>query len=67
MDYRYDGGPHEASFLKLDCSKIKQVFGWQPRWHVEAAVEKTVEWSKIYMHNEDVTSCMRKQIKEFFL
>lgn len=64
---RYDGGPHEASFLKLDCSKIKQVFGWQPRWHVEEAVEKTVEWSKIYMHNEDVTSCMRKQIKEFFL
>lgn len=29
---RYDGGPHEANFLKLDCSKIKRVFGWKPRW-----------------------------------
>ena len=25
---QYDGGPHEANFLKLDCSKIKRVFGW---------------------------------------
>lgn len=21
---QYDGGPHEANFLKLDCSKLKQ-------------------------------------------
>ena len=27
---RYDGGPHEANFLKLDCSKVKKVFGWKP-------------------------------------
>lgn len=45
---QYDGGPHEANFLKLDCSKIKRVFGWRPRWGVEEAIEKTVEWSKIY-------------------
>ena len=24
---QYDGGPHEANFLKLDCSRIKSVFG----------------------------------------
>lgn len=41
--------PHEANFLKLDCSKIKRVFGWKPRWGVEEAVEKTVEWSKVYL------------------
>ena len=39
---RYDGGPHEANFLKLDCSKIKKVFGWTPRYHVKEAVEKTI-------------------------
>ena len=27
----YDGGPHEANFLKLDCSRIKSVFGWKQR------------------------------------
>lgn len=58
--------PHEANFLKLDCSKIKKVFGWKPRWGVEEAVEKTVEWSKVYFKGEDIPKCMDEQIKEFF-
>ncbi len=29
---QYDGGPHEANYLKLDCSKLKSTFGWKPRW-----------------------------------
>jgi len=61
-----DGGPHEANFLKLDCSKVKRVFGWQPRWHVEEAIEKTVEWSKVYASNGDIPACMEAQIQEFF-
>ena len=61
-----DGGPHEANFLKLDCSKVKRVFGWQPRWHVEEAIEKTVEWSKVYAAGGDIPACMEAQIKEFF-
>ncbi|MGN0367687.1 MAG: CDP-glucose 4,6-dehydratase [Wujia sp.] len=62
---QYDGGPHEANFLKLDCSKIKRVFGWKPRWHVQEAIEKTVEWSKIYLAGGDIPQCMDAQIKEF--
>ena len=58
--------PHEANFLKLDCSKIKRVFGWKPRWGVEEAVEKTVEWSKVYFKGEDIPKCMDEQIKDFF-
>lgn len=61
----YDGGPHEASFLKLDCSKIKNTFGWKPRWNVETAMEKIVEWSKIYLEKGDVNMCMEEQIREF--
>lgn len=61
-----DNGPHEACFLKLDCSKIKRIFGWTPRWGIEEAIEKTVEWSKAYLNNEDVAACMNTQIKEFF-
>ncbi|MCR1842974.1 CDP-glucose 4,6-dehydratase [Murimonas intestini] len=59
-------GPHEANFLKLDCSKIKRVFGWRPRWHIEEAIEKTVEWSKIYVEGGDVSACLDRQILEFF-
>ena len=62
---QYDGGPHEANFLKLDCSKLKHTLGWKPRWDVETAVEKIIEWSLAYFAGEDVSECMRRQIKEF--
>ena len=57
--------PHEANFLKLDCSKIKTTFSWQPRWHMQEAIQKTVEWSKVWMDGGDVPAVMRKQIREF--
>lgn len=61
-----DDGPHEANFLKLDCSKIKNIFGWLPTWHVDQAVEKTVEWSKAYQADARVVvQCMDKQIADF--
>ena len=62
---RSDGGPHEENFLKLDCSKLKKTFGWKPRWSVEKAVEKTVEWAKVYFAGEDIPACMDRQISEF--
>ena len=62
---RYDGGPHEANFLKLDCSKLKRTFGWEPRWNVETTMEKIVEWSYIYLQHGDVADCMKRQIEEF--
>ena len=61
-----DDGPHEASFLKLDCSKIKRVFGWKPRWNAAEAVEKTVEWYKAYAEGKNTAICMDEQIAEFF-
>ncbi|MCC8137779.1 MAG: CDP-glucose 4,6-dehydratase [Clostridiales bacterium] len=60
-----DHGPHEANFLKLDCSKIKHTFGWKPRWHVEEAVAKTVEWARVFYAGGDVPACMEAQIREF--
>ena len=60
------GGPHEANFLKLDCSKIKTVFGWKPRYTVKEAVEKTVEWSKEYLNGADMLEVTDRQIREFF-
>ena len=58
-------GPHEANFLKLDCSKLKSVFGWKPNWNVETAMEKIVEWTKCYLAGEDISRCMDAQIEEF--
>lgn len=62
---KYDGGPHEANFLKLDCSKLKTTFGWTPRWNLNEAMEKIVEWSKCWISGGDVRECMDRQIAEF--
>lgn len=62
---KYDGGPHEANFLKLDCSKLKKTFGWKPHWNLDMAIEMVVEWSKCWISGGDVRSCMDKQIEEF--
>ncbi|WRS27302.1 CDP-glucose 4,6-dehydratase [Oscillospiraceae bacterium MB08-C2-2] len=62
---RWVGGPHEANFLKLDCSKIKSVFGWKPRWHVVDAIDKTCEWAKAWLAKEDVAGVMDRQINEY--
>ena len=60
-----DGGPHEASFLKLDCSKTKAAFGWRPVWALDTAIEKTVEWTKCWVSGDNVRQCMERQIEEF--
>ena len=60
-----DGGPHEAKFLKLDCSKIKSVFSWHPVWNLETAIQKTVEWTKCWVSGDDVRKCMDEQIAEY--
>jgi len=62
---RWSGGPHEANFLKLDCSKLKSTLGWQPRWHIRDAIDKTVEWTKVWLNNGDVPGVMQKQIAEY--
>lgn len=61
----HDGGPHEAGFLKLDCSKIKKTFAWRPKWHVDKTMEMIVEWTNVYLAQADVSECMKKQIRRF--
>lgn len=62
---KYDGGPHEASFLKLDCSKIKSAINWKATWHIEKAIEMVVEWTRVYFNNGNISDVMNKQINEF--
>ena len=58
--------PHEASFLKLDCAKLKGTFGWKPRWNIEEAVGRTVEWSRAWLRGQDIAAVMDKQIQAFW-
>ena len=60
-----ENAPHEASFLKLDHSKITSVIGWKPHWDIKQTMKKTVEWSKVYLAGKDIDKCMENQIKEY--
>ena len=62
-----ENGPHEANFLKLDCSKLKNTFGWHPRWDLKKAVQMVVEWSKCYLYGSNIIECMNNQIHEFVI
>jgi len=60
-----DPGPHEANFLRLDCSKAKAVLGWKPRWDIKTAVEKTVEFAKLDTDSK-LVDCLHKQVQLYF-
>ena len=57
--------PHEANFLKLDCSKIKATFGWKPRWHIAECMEMVCRFSKIWLNGGNIPAEMDQEIKEF--
>jgi CDP-glucose 4,6-dehydratase len=63
---RHDGGPHETSFLKLDCSKAKKILKWKQKWEIKTAVNKTVEWTKCWADNGAGLKCLDEQIEEYF-
>lgn len=65
IDQAEPGAPHEANFLKLDCSKLKSVFGWHPRWHISNAVENTIAWTRVWLDHGDIPAEMDREIKEY--
>lgn len=58
--------PHEAGYLKLDCSKAKAELGWEPRWNIDKALGSIVAWNKVYLTGQDVRKITEKQIDEFY-
>ena len=56
--------PHEANLLTLDISKARFSLGWTPKWTIEKAIEKTVEWYKKYATNDVYELCLN-QINEY--
>ncbi len=64
-EHRPDGGPHEATYLRLDCAHISERLGWVPNWHIDEAVARTVEWAKAYRDGTDLRACMLEQIRAF--
>ncbi len=60
-----DNGPYESTLLKLDNQKIKDKFNWKPVWNIEKSVQKTVEWTKMYIDDKNIIEYTDKQINEY--
>ncbi len=59
------GGPHEANFLKLDCSKIRIPSDGKPHWQVKEAIAHTVEWYHAWLDGADMAAFTDRQIQEY--
>jgi CDP-glucose 4,6-dehydratase len=57
--------PHEAAYLRLDCSKAHTRLGWYPRWHIGQAIEKIIEWHKACDQDADMREITLAQINTY--
>jgi CDP-glucose 4,6-dehydratase len=65
--YKLDSNvhPHEATFLKLDCSKAKHKLNWQPKWNLDKVIESIIKFSKAYRNRDNISDLCKSQILEF--
>ncbi len=59
--------PHEANYLKLDCSKAKAELGWYPKWNIHKTLESIVEWNKDFLNGVDARVITEKQIDDYMM
>ena len=62
---REDHGPHEAKLLRLDCTKMRKTFDWEPVWNIERAIDETVEWYYSFAFKENMSNFTEKQIERY--
>ena len=57
--------PHEATLLRLDCSKLRSVFGWRPRWHIGECMRRTCDFGRVWLAGGDIPAEMDREIADF--
>lgn len=57
--------PHEAHYLKLDSSKARTQLGWRPRWQLDTALTKTLEWHAGWRRGKDMRALALAQIADY--
>ncbi len=58
--------PHEANYLKLDCSKVKAELGWYPKWNIETTLKSIVDWNKAYLAGKNIRVATINQIEQYY-
>ncbi len=67
LEWAIDPGPHphEAQFLSLDSSRVRERLGWRPRWDLERTIATIVDWHTAHRAGADMRIATLKQIDEF--
>ena len=60
-----NNNPHEAVFLKLDCSKAANRLKWFPKWNLDYTLQSIIDWQKIFLNGGDVKAQCIKEIKKY--
>lgn len=65
--WELDGAPqpHEATYLKLDCSKARARLDWQPRWQLQRTLDEIVAWHKAHARGDDMRGVTLAQIASY--
>lgn len=57
--------PHEAHYLKLNCSKARATLGWIPRWHLCQTLQAIIAWHKADHQGQDMRALCLQQINNY--
>ena len=67
IDQSEPNAPHEASFLKLDCRRMQETFGWRPRWNIETAIEMVCRFEKHRLAGGEIGEEMDREIETYLI
>lgn len=65
IDRSDPNAPHEAGFLKLDCGKMKETFGWRPGWGLERTVDMSCRFYRLWHEKGDIPAKMDRDIRAY--
>jgi CDP-glucose 4,6-dehydratase len=67
FNWQVDGNEqlHEATILKLDCTKAHEQLAWYPKWTIEQALEKIISWTERFNDNDNMKQVCLEQIEQF--
>jgi CDP-glucose 4,6-dehydratase len=57
--------PHEAYYLKLDCSKAHAKLGWHPRWDLQTTLTSIVLWQRQMLSGNNMQTFSLRQIADY--
>ena len=60
-----NNNPHEAGFLKLDCSKALNRLKWQPNWNLQETLKLITNWHQNYLKGTNMNKECLKEINKY--